>query len=78
LTRAYNIREGMTRDDDKLPDRFFTPFPAGPMQGVKVDKAALQQAKEYYYAIAGWDGSGAPTPGKLQELGIDWVSAANR
>lgn len=77
LTRAFNIREGMTRDEDKLPQRFFTPFPSGPMQGVKIDKAALDQAKEFYYAVAGWDReSGAPTPGKLQELGIEWVAAS--
>jgi len=76
MTRAFNIREGMSPDEDKLPERFFnTPYPSGPLEGLKVDKEALEKARQIYYDIAGWDReSGAPTLGKLQELGIEWVA----
>ena len=76
MTRAYNIREGMSPDEDRLPERFFnTPYPAGPLQGLKIDKEAMEKAIDIYYNIAGWDRtSGAPTLNKLQELGIEWVA----
>jgi len=75
MTRYYDIREGMSKDEDRLPERFFTPFPAGPLKGVKIDKKAFEKARETYYGIACWDKeTGAPSLGKLQELGIEWVS----
>jgi aldehyde:ferredoxin oxidoreductase len=75
MTRAFNIREGMTRADDYLPRRFFTPFTSGPLEGVSIDEAKLKQAIDTYYAMAGWDmESGAPTLAKLQELGIEWAA----
>jgi aldehyde:ferredoxin oxidoreductase len=68
----------MSPDEDKLPERFFnTPYPSGPLEGLKVDKEALEKARQTYYDIAGWDReSSAPTLGKLQELGIEWVASA--
>ncbi len=76
MARAFNFREGMTRDDDYLPRRFFTPLPSGPLEGVNIDKKQLEQAIDTYYAMVGWDKrNGAPTPGKLQELGIEWVNS---
>ena len=75
MTRAFNIREGMTKADDYLPRRFFTPFTSGPLEGVSIDEAKLKQAIDTYYAMAGWDReSGAPTLAKLQELGIEWAA----
>jgi len=75
MNRAFNIREGMTKDDDKLPERFFTPLQSSPLEGIKIDKAAFEKARDIYYNIAGWDSkSGAPSLGKLQELDIEWVS----
>jgi len=78
MTRAFNVREGMSPDEDKLPERFFnTPYPSGPLQGLKVNKEAMEKARYIYYDMAGWDrASGAPTTGKLQELGIEWVAEA--
>jgi len=75
MTRAFNFREGMTRDDDYLPRRFFTPLPSGPLEGVNIGEKQLEQAIGTYYAMVGWDKkSGAPTLGKLQELGIEWIA----
>ena len=79
MTRAFDIREGMSKDEDKLPERFFTPFASGPLKGLKIEKEALAKARDIYYDIAGWDReSGAPTLGKLQELGIEWVAPPSK
>lgn len=75
MTRAFNIRHGFGPEDDTLPKRFFTPFSSGPLQGVGIDEQKFCQAKETFYSMVGWDNvRGAPTKGKLQELGIDWVA----
>ena len=74
MTRAFNIREGVTKDDDCLPHRFFVPFTSGPLDGVGIDKGELDQAVDAYYSMVGWDKNGAPTLAKLQELGIEWVA----
>ena len=75
MARAFDIREGMTKGDDYLPRRFFTPFTSGPLKGVSIDEGELKQAIDTYYAMVGWDRvSGAPTLTKLQELGIEWVA----
>jgi aldehyde:ferredoxin oxidoreductase len=75
MTRAFNIREGMSKEEDKLPERFFAPFPSGPLEGLKIEKEAFEKARDIYYDMVGWDKeSGAPTLGKLQELDIEWVA----
>jgi len=74
MARAFNIREGLGKDDDYLPRRFFTPFTSGPLKGVSIDKNELDQAIDTYYAMVGWDKNGVPTLAKLQELGIEWVA----
>ena len=75
MGRAFNIREGLTKKDDYLPQRFLTAFASGPLQGVAVDGAKLEQAKEVYYRMMGWDEvRGAPRSETLSELGIGWVA----
>jgi aldehyde:ferredoxin oxidoreductase len=74
MTRAFNIREGMTKDDDYLPRRFFAPFTSGPLNGVSLDKGELDRAIDTYYSMVGWDKNGVPTLAKLQELDIEWVA----
>jgi len=70
VCRLFNVREGFTDDDDKLPERFFKPTTDGAMANRKLDHAEMDRAKRYYYALMGWDANGVPTPGKLEELGI--------
>ena len=68
LVRLFNIREGLTRDMDTLPARFFKePLKEGPCKGRTVD---LEQLRAEYYLIRGWDADGVPTKSKLQALGI--------
>lgn len=72
LARVFNQREGFTSHDDHMPERFFAPHAAGPLQGVALDPAVFSKAKELYYDMMGWP-EGSPSSGKLSELGIEWV-----
>ena len=75
MARAFNVREGFTAEDDSLPDRMFEPFTSGPLKGVAHDRKQLQEAKELYYQIAGWDKTtGNPTAAKYLELDMAWLA----
>lgn len=73
MTRCFNLREGISSNDDYLNDRFFSPLTSGPLEGVSVDKELFSQALKGYYKMLGWSELGVPTKEKLFELGIDWV-----
>jgi aldehyde:ferredoxin oxidoreductase len=71
IARLFNIREGFTAADDKLPQRFFQPKTDGVLANKPLDPAKLEKAKSYYYTLMGWDArTGVPLPEKLEELGI--------
>jgi aldehyde:ferredoxin oxidoreductase len=68
LVRLFNIREGLTKDLDTLPKRFFNePLKEGPSRGRVVE---LDQLMEEYYMVRGWDEEGTPREAKLLELGL--------
>lgn len=74
LSRAFNLREGLTVGEDRLPGRFFGPTRQGPLSKQALDPAALERAKQNYYRLMGWDPqSGVPSAVKLGELGLEWV-----
>ena len=71
MMRLFNIREGFSEGDDKLPMRFFQPKTDGILSKTKLDPAKFEQAKKYYYSLMGWDAqTGIPLPEKLEDLGI--------
>jgi aldehyde:ferredoxin oxidoreductase len=75
LMKAFNVREGMDRGQDRLPARVFEPLPEGPAQGRKVNPTELDKAVTQYYQMMNWDAlNGHPTRGKLHELGLGWVA----
>ena len=74
MARAFNMREGLTTEDDYLPERFYVPFTSGPLKDVGVDRQAMKQAIQTYYGMMGWDEQGVPTRVKLQELDVEWVA----
>ncbi|MFC1591494.1 aldehyde ferredoxin oxidoreductase family protein [Thermodesulfobacteriota bacterium] len=75
LSRAFNMREGLSRADDTLPARLLAePMPGGPASGHMVEQ--LDTMLDQYYTERGWDlASGRPTSEKLQELGLGGVAA---
>jgi aldehyde:ferredoxin oxidoreductase len=69
LARLFNLREGLTAADDRLPKRVMTAFDSGPLAGVEISDEAFAWAKRRFYELMKWDAeTGAPTAECLQEL----------
>jgi aldehyde:ferredoxin oxidoreductase len=73
MMRIFNLREGFTREDDKLPDRFYNPPSDGPIKDEKVDPDILKEAQQAYYQMMGWNRMGVPTKGCLVGLDMEWA-----
>lgn len=58
LTRQFNLREGFTAEDDRLPKRLHKE--ALP-EGGSLSEADLDQLLRDYYRLRGWDDRGVPT-----------------
>jgi len=43
ITRLFNLREGIARDDDSLPGRMFEPMMGGATDGIKTERGDVQQ-----------------------------------
>ena len=71
LMRLFNIREGFTAADDVLPERYFQPKTDGVLADINIDRKKHEKAKQYYYALMGWDANGIPLPDKVEGLCID-------
>jgi aldehyde:ferredoxin oxidoreductase len=74
MARAFNIREGFSRKDDRLPKRFFEPFEKGVLKGHRITRRQFEDALDEYYDMMGWNEKGKPRRGKLRELNLDWVA----
>jgi len=72
LKRLFNAREGITKKDDQLPDRFIKdPMPDGPGKGQLVD---LEPMLRDYYTLRGWDlETGLPTEKTIKRLSLEWT-----
>jgi aldehyde:ferredoxin oxidoreductase len=73
VERAFNCREGLTREDDTLPDRLLSESVSrGPSQEGKIED--LEAMKDEFYTLCGWDlKTGAPLDERLEALDITWV-----
>ena len=68
LERLWNLKAGLTKADDTLPERFLkTPMPEGAAKGQVVH---LDVMLPEYYKLRGWDKDGVPTEERLEELGL--------
>ena len=76
LERMFDVRQGLRRQDDSLPKKFFDqPLTHGPYKGEVMDKDKFERMKDEYYDIRGWDKeTGIPTREKLEELGLGEVA----
>ncbi len=71
IARLYNIKNGRTRKDDTLPQRFFKEkHLSGIFKGKYLTEEIFSKWLDMYYEIRGWDANGIPTEDKLKELGI--------
>nr|HID58019.1 aldehyde:ferredoxin oxidoreductase [Desulfobacterales bacterium] len=58
LTRKFNLREGITAEDDCLPERFYKE--RLPESGKSIEKKDLEKMRGEYYRLRGWDAKGIP------------------
>ena len=74
LARVFNMTQGLTAADDRLPPRMFEPFQSGPLKGVAIGREEMDRAIHTYYKMMGWDPeTGVPTVEKLEELDLGWA-----
>ena len=74
LIRVYNLREGLSALDDRLPDWFFDlPIDTGRFHGVSLDREEFRDSLAQYYAAMGWDERGVPTRATLCDHHLEWA-----
>lgn len=89
LERLYNTRLGLSRADDRLPDRILNEpmriyeYEIDPVSGENVRSSEpvhvgklqdLNAMLDRYYQLRGWSTDGIPTPETLARLGLDvWL-----
>jgi len=73
LERAFNVREGFSRQDDQLPRRFVQEalHNAGPSTGMVIRN--LDGLLDEYYEALGYTMEGIPSRERLEQLGLGWV-----
>ena len=70
--RLFNLREGWTRAEDWLPQRFLTePLELESGRSAVLTPERLLAMIDGYYAGRGLDGDGLPGPERLEALGLD-------
>ena len=77
LQRAYEAREGMTREHDRLPKSFYRELKSDQESKGKMalDAAELEQLKDEYYQLRGWNvQTGIPTQETLERYGLKEIA----
>ena len=73
LTRLFNLKAGLVKDDEDLPPRFKEePLPDGPAAGHRFTEEDIAHLRADYYAVRGWDEHGVPRPERLAALGVEY------
>ncbi len=74
VERMFNVREGFSRKDDILPERYFkepTPLGLPIVRGKKINREKFERMLDEYYELHGWDENGVPTGKTLKKLSLD-------
>jgi aldehyde:ferredoxin oxidoreductase len=75
LFRVFNAREGLTRNADKLPKKFFKQLQGtGPTAGFALTHEEVESALDAYYKLAGWTNDGVPTAATLKKHDVEWAA----
>lgn len=72
LEKLFNYREGFTRDDDIIPNRFFEePLTVGEKKGAVLTREQFKTMMDDFYTKRGWDlKTSEPKAEKLKRLGL--------
>jgi aldehyde:ferredoxin oxidoreductase len=71
LSRLFNLREGFSAEDDRLPRRVMKAFKEGPLANVEITDEIFLTARNYWYSLMGWTEEGVPTAERLDKLGLN-------
>ncbi|MEW6377947.1 MAG: aldehyde ferredoxin oxidoreductase family protein [Thermodesulfobacteriota bacterium] len=72
LERMMLIKDGISRQDDTLPKRYFNePIPEGPARGEVILRKEFDNMLDEYYRLHRWDKNGIPKKETLKRLGLD-------
>ncbi len=78
LERMILIGNGLDKDNDTLPSRYFDePIQGGPAQGEMIDRTRFNEMLEEYYYLHGWDNLGVPQESTLKRLGLGEITSIN-
>ena len=71
LSRIFNVREGLSRKDDYLPEKFSKEgIEDGPLKGQTMSVERQDYMLDRYYEYRGWTADGIPRADTLERLGI--------
>ncbi len=71
LSKLFNVGEGMSREDDYLPEKFAVEgIKSGPLKGKTMSKGKQDLMLDKYYELRGWTKKGVPTSETLKRLDI--------
>ncbi|MGQ9767290.1 MAG: aldehyde ferredoxin oxidoreductase family protein [Anaerolineae bacterium] len=71
LARLFNLQQGLTAADDRLPRRVMQAFAEGPLAGIEITEQAFYAARQAWYQLMGWTPDGVPTRERLIALGLE-------
>ena len=75
LMRAFNAREGLSREADTLPRKLYSKaLEGGRSDGIVLDETETEAAIDIYFAQAGWSDNGVPTRATLESMEFGWVA----
>jgi aldehyde:ferredoxin oxidoreductase len=76
LERCFDVREGIRRENDTLPRRFFTQkVDSGKYKGAVINEEKFERMKDFYYQKRGWEiKTGIPTRKTLERMGLDGIA----
>lgn len=74
LARLFNLREGLSAQDDRIPERLSHAISSDTAIHPGIGKSSLKKAVHLFYGMIGWDeNSGVPKKSVLLELGLEWA-----
>lgn len=76
LIQAYNVRLGVRRKDDTVPETFFEKPVTGFQKKIglmQLDHDKWDKQLDRYYGFRGWNSDGVPTGETLDKLGLSYV-----
>jgi aldehyde:ferredoxin oxidoreductase len=71
IVKAYNLRAGLRREDDKVPKQYFEKDPKPPL--VRLDRKKWDMWLDKYYKLKKWNKKSVPTKEVLNELDLGYV-----